>query len=139
MRKTYEDIQAELAAEGLRLLTFDEWEYAWGAESTTLFRWGDFCPGDCYPTDDLSDWKLYWRPNLFGLHIAQEPYDREIISEKKYFRGGDVGGTICGGCGFFLGWLTLATACGEADALAYSHEDLKNINGNLMRHVIPLP
>lgn len=79
------------------------------------------------------------RPNLFGLHIAQDPYDREIISEKQHFRGGDGEYTICGGYGYFLGWLTLATAYGEADALAYSHEDLKNISGNLMRHVIPLP
>jgi formylglycine-generating enzyme required for sulfatase activity len=41
--KTQEDIATELAAaEGLRLLTFDEWEYACGAGSTTLFHWGDF-------------------------------------------------------------------------------------------------
>jgi hypothetical protein len=144
MRKTYEDIQAELAAEGLRLLTFDEWEYACGAGSTTLFRWGDFCPGDCYPgncypTDDRSDWKLHLQPNLFGLHIAQDPYDREIINQKQIFRGGDGGCAICGGYGFFVGWLTLATAYGEADALWYSAEDLKNISGNIMRRVIPLP
>ncbi|AFZ09971.1 hypothetical protein Osc7112_5760 [Oscillatoria nigro-viridis PCC 7112] len=143
LRKTYEDIQAELASEGLRLLTFDEWEYACGAGSTTLFRWGDFCPDDCYPgdcyPDDISDWKLHLQPNLFGLHIAQDPYDREIISKKLYFRGGDGGCTICGGSGFFLGWLTLATAYGEADALRYFDEDLKNISGNIMRRVIPLP
>ncbi|MCC3469498.1 MULTISPECIES: hypothetical protein [unclassified Microcoleus] len=138
MRKTYEDIQAGLAAGGLRLLTFDEWEYACGAGSTTLFRWGDFCPGDRYP-DDRSDWKLHLQPNLFGLHIAQDPYDREIINQKQIFRGGDGGCTICGGYGFFVGWLTLATAYGEADALWYSAEDLKNISGNIMRRVIPLP
>jgi hypothetical protein len=77
-----EDIATELAAEGLRLLTFDEWEYAWGAGSKTLFRWGDFSPRDFYPTKNLADWKLYWQPNLFGLHIAQNPYDCEIISDK---------------------------------------------------------
>lgn len=136
--KTYEDIQAELTAEGLRLLTFDEWEYACGAGSTTLFRWGDFCPGDCYP-DVRSDWKLHLQPNFFGLYMAQDPYDREIINEKQHFRGGDGGSTICGGYGFFVGWLTLATAYGEADALGYSDEDIKNISGNIMRRVIPLP
>jgi formylglycine-generating enzyme required for sulfatase activity len=60
-------------AEGLRLLTFDEWEYACGAGSTTLFRWGDFRPSDFYPTNNLADWKLHLQPNLFGLHIAQNP------------------------------------------------------------------
>ena len=40
--KTQEDIATEWATEGLGLLTFDEWEYACGAGSTTLFRWGDF-------------------------------------------------------------------------------------------------
>ncbi|WP_293339961.1 hypothetical protein [Microcoleus sp. CAWBG58] len=138
MPKTYEDIQAELAAGGLRLLTFDEWEYACGAGSKTLFRWGDFCPGDRYPTDKAADWKLHLQPNLFGLHIAQDPYDSEIINQKQIFRGGDGGCAICGGYGFFVGWLTLATAYGEADALWYSAEDLKNISGNIMRRVIPL-
>jgi hypothetical protein len=123
-----------LAAEKLRLLTFEEWEYACGAGSTTLFCWGD-----CYTTDDRSDWKLYLQPNLFGLHIAQDPYEGEIISEKQYFRGGDGGCTICGGYGFFVGWLTLATACGEADALRYFDTDIQDISGNIMRCVIPLP
>ena len=71
--KTQEDIATDLAAEGLRLLTFDEWEYACGAGSTTLFRWRDFSPSDFYPTNNLADWKLYLQPNLFGLHIAQNP------------------------------------------------------------------
>ena len=71
--KTQEDIATELAAEGLCLLTFHEWEYACGARSTTLFRWRDFSPSDFYPTNNLADWKLHLQPNLFGLHIAQNP------------------------------------------------------------------
>jgi hypothetical protein len=66
-----EDIATELVAEGLRLLTFDEWEYACGAGSTTLFRWGDFSPSDFYPTNNLAYCKLHLQPNLFGLHIGQ--------------------------------------------------------------------
>jgi hypothetical protein len=133
--KTHEYIEAELAAEGLRLLTFDEWEYVCGAGSTTLFRWGDFCPDDCYP-NDRSGWKLHLQPNLFGLHIAQNPYDCEITREKHQVRGGDGGCCICGGVGFFLGWLALATAYWEPDMLDWLDEE---ISGLLMRRVIPLP
>jgi hypothetical protein len=115
--KTQEDLATELATEGLRLLTFDEWEYACGAGSTTLFRWGDFCPSDCYPGDNRADWKLHLQPNLFGLHIAQNPYDCEIISDKHTVRGGDGGVSICGGMGSFLGWLPLATAYWEPEGL----------------------
>ncbi|MEG3899703.1 MULTISPECIES: hypothetical protein [unclassified Microcoleus] len=134
--KTQEDIATELAAEGVRLLTFDEWEYACGAGSTTLFRWGDFSPSDFYPTNNRADWKLHLQPNLFGLHIAQNPYDCEIISDKHTVRGGDGGCSICGGTGSFLGWLPLATAYWEPDVLEWLDE---GISGNLMRRVIPLP
>ena len=134
--KTHEDIATELAAEGLRLLTFDEWEYAWGAGSKTLFRWGDFSPRDFYPTKNLADWKLYWQPNLFGLHIAQNPYDCEIISDKYTIRSPDGGCSICGGMGSFLGWLPLATAYWAPDVLEWLDE---GISGNFMRRVIPLP
>jgi hypothetical protein len=133
--KTPEDLATELATEGLRLLTFDEWEYACGAGSTTLFRWGDFCPSDCYPCDNGADWKLHLQPNLFGLHIAQNPYDCEIISDKHTVRGGDGGCRICGGTGSFLGWLTLATAYWEPDLEWLA----RYIRGHLMRRVIPLP
>jgi len=133
--KTHEDLATELAAQGLRLLTFDEWEYACGAGSTTLFRWGDFCPSDFYPTDNRADWKLHLQPNLFGLHIAQNPYDCEIISDKHTVGGGDGGCSICGGMGSFFGWLPLATAYWEPDVLEWLDED---ISGYLMRRVIPL-
>lgn len=134
--KTQEDIATELAAEGLGLLTFDEWEYACGAGSTTLFRWGDFSPSDFYPTKNLADWKLHLQPNLFGLHIAQNPYECEIISDKYTVRGPDGGCSICGGMGSFLGWLPLATAYWEPDVLEWLDE---GISGNFMRRVIPLP
>jgi hypothetical protein len=134
--KTQEDIVTELAAEGLRLLTFDEWEYGCGAGSTTLFRWGDFSPSNFYPTNNLADWKLHLQPNLFGLHIAQNPYECEIISDKYTVRGGDGGCSICGGMGSFFGWLPLATAYWEPDVLEWLDE---GISGNLMRCVIPLP
>ena len=46
---TYERAVAALADRGLRPTTPDEWEYACGAGSWTLFRWGDDCPDTDHP------------------------------------------------------------------------------------------
>ncbi len=92
---------------GFRLLTSDEWEHACGAGAATLFRWGDDCPTDCYPIDKCK-FDLHSKPNAFGLSIAQDPYNWELCIDAM--RGGDGGCMICGGAGFFAGWLTLATA-----------------------------
>jgi hypothetical protein len=131
--------QAELAAQlrttGFRFPTSDEWEYACGSGAPTLFRWGDHVPCDRYPTDVSpaeaarrrqrvlpggklerpeegfgSDWDHHRRLNAFGLFIASDPYKYELVAEIGITRGGDGGCTICGGAGFFVGWLTLATA-----------------------------
>ena len=57
-----------------------------------------------------SDWDYHRQPNAFGLLIASNPYKYELVAEIGVTRGGDGGCTICGGAGFFFGWLTLATA-----------------------------
>lgn len=151
-KKTHEEIETELTSNGLRLLTLDEWEYVCGAGSTTLFRWGDFCPCDRYPTDntadearrrtpfepDEPDWNLHRQPNLFGLPIAQNPYDLEIIADRGKIRGGDGGCSICGGYGFFLGWLPLATAYWDSELMECSEED-EDLSNRFMRRVIPIP
>ncbi|MGK7924093.1 MAG: hypothetical protein AB4290_02365 [Spirulina sp.] len=38
---SHETVVNSLAGEGLRLLTFDEWEDVCSGGSSTLFRWGD--------------------------------------------------------------------------------------------------
>jgi hypothetical protein len=133
-----------LADATFRFPTSDEWEYACGAGASTLFRWGDHVPCDRYPTDVspaeaawrrlwvfsggklerpaegfASDWEFHRQPNAFGLQMASDPYKYELLAEPGIFRGGDGGATICGGAGFFAGWLTLATAYFEEYACGY--------------------
>jgi hypothetical protein len=135
LSRTHADLAEQLAATGFRFPTSDEWEYACGGATPTLFRWGDHVPCDRYPTDvspaeaawrrqwALSagkleypaesftpDWDHHRRPNGFGLFIASDPYKYELVAEIGVTRGGDGGSAICGGAGFFVGWLTLATA-----------------------------
>jgi hypothetical protein len=135
LSRTHADLAAQLAAMGSRFPTSDEWEYACGGGVPTLFRWGDHVPCDRYPTDVSpaeAAWRRQWvlsagklerpsegfasdsdyhrQPNTFGLLIASDPYKYELVAEIGVTRAGDGGCTICGGAGFFIGWLTLATA-----------------------------
>ncbi|WP_328653467.1 hypothetical protein OG598_06250 [Micromonospora sp. NBC_00330] len=110
---SYDEAMAQLASAGLRTTTADEWEWACGAGATTLFRWGDDCPNDGYPYDHKTG--VHRETNLWGLAIGQDPYKHEATTERTIVCGGDGGGTTCGGSGFFLGWLTLATAYRDQD------------------------
>jgi hypothetical protein len=105
---SYADAITEAASRGVRPATPDEWEYACGAGARTLFRWGDDTPDDCYPHNRRAG--PHREPNLWGLMIGQDPYRHERTTEPGIVCGGDGGGAICGGSGWFLGWLTLATA-----------------------------
>lgn len=132
---THAEVLADLQKTGFRFPASDEWEYLCGCGEPTLFRWGDHAPVDRYPTDIspkeaayrrrwalsagrlappeegfFRDWDLHVKPNSFGLLIALNPYQYELMSEMGVTRGGDGGCTICGGMGFFAGWLALATA-----------------------------
>lgn len=96
------------ASLGVRPASPDEWEYACGAGARTLFRWGEDTPEDCYPSGGVPG--PHREPNLWGLLIGQDPYRHEWSAEPGVVCGGDGGGMVCGGSGYFLGWLTLATA-----------------------------
>jgi hypothetical protein len=117
-----------LAADGLRLPTADEWEYACsggddGAGAPTIFHWGDTIPARLPARHDLpynttegdggdenGDERIEMEPNGFGLRIAFDPYDLELVTGPDEFRGGDGGVAICGGDGLFRAWICLASA-----------------------------
>jgi hypothetical protein len=105
---SYDEALLGLAGMGLRTATPDEWEWACGAGTATLFRWGDQTLDDGYPFDYKTG--PHHQVNLWGIEIGQDPYKHEVTTERTIVCGGDGGTTTCGGCGFFLAWLTLATA-----------------------------
>jgi len=161
--RTHADLAAMIAAAGFRLPTSDEWEYACGGGSGTLFRWGDHVPCDRYPTDIspaeaewnrqwalsggtlqrpaaefVSDWNYHRAPNAFGLLIAADPYKSELVREIGVTRGGDGGSTICGGAGFFIGWMTLATAYFEEHSCRHDPDEPIDQGYTVGRRVLEL-
>jgi hypothetical protein len=161
--QTHTDLAAQLRAADFRFPTSDEWEYVCGCGNPSLFRWGDHVPCDRYPIDVspeeaawrrqwvlsggklerppggfASDWDLHRRPNAFGVLIASDPYKYELVAEIGTTRGGDGGSMICGGAGFFVGWLTLATAYFEDHACKHDPVDPISPGFTIGRRVLEL-
>ncbi|MEU1603752.1 hypothetical protein [Micromonospora matsumotoense] len=132
----HDEAMAALAALGLRTTSPDEWEWACGAGATTLFRWGDDSPADGYPVEHRTG--AHRTANLWGLAIGQDSYRYEVTTEPTVVCGGDGGVTACGGSGFFLGWLTLATAYRDEDFGRWLASDDGYADETLTRPVISL-
>ena len=109
------DLVARVAPDGFALPAADAWEAACAGGRATLFHWGDHAPMDRYP---LASEGWHPSPNSFGLRIAQDTYRPDLLGVPGLARGGDGGCMICGGTGYFVAWLTLASAWHDADLSA---------------------
>jgi hypothetical protein len=155
---THADLAGRLAASGFRFPTSDEWEFLCGAGSPTLFRWGDHAPCLGYPPlvpqselerlsapvssgsppDDPTEQNPNHRPSAFGAIIAADSYRFELVAEPGVSRGGDGGSIACGGAGFFLGWLNLATAYFEEHSCRHDPAEPIHVGYTVGRRVLPL-
>lgn len=133
---SYADAVDRVARLGLRLSTPEEWEYACGAGAETLFRWGEGTPESGYPYDHRAG--PHREPNLWGLAIGQDPYRQEWTSTRTIVCGGDGGAATCGGTGFFVGWVTIATAYREPEFGAWLNSEDAYVDELLVRPVIDL-
>lgn len=104
--QTYDAFIHELKRTPFCLATEDEWEYLVNGGRRTLFRWGDFltereihemfqvgCAGVQSKQTHLET------PNMFGLQICYNSYRYELIDDRRFVKGGDGGGSLCGGEG----------------------------------------
>lgn len=89
------------------LATEDEWEYLYNGGARTLFRWGDhlsdvlseiFQVGSALG-DEAGEGSILNQPNMLGLFIGYDSYRCEIIDNISCTKGGDGGGSLCGGDG----------------------------------------
>jgi hypothetical protein len=90
------------------------------------------------PGGFTSDWDLHLRPNAFGVIVASTPYQNELVAELGMTRGGDGGGAVCSGMGFFVGWLTLATAYYEEAICKRDPNVPIRVGCTITRRVLPL-
>lgn len=98
-------IARQVAEQGFRLPTPDEWEHACSGGSRHFFRWGARWPNHINIYDACDEPEL-GRRNAFGLLMNANPYHKEVVSSPDQLRGGDGGELVCGGAPDFASWLT---------------------------------
>lgn len=104
----------EVMASGYSLPTKREWAYLAGKGCRSIFPWGNNI--DFSMKLRHMEWMENDEPypleqeNFFGLHIADDPYCREIVYENGVFsyKGGDGGRNICGGLGTVWGYFPIS-------------------------------
>lgn len=115
---------SETLTRGFRLPSHDEWEYLRAGGTRSLFSWGD---------DHRAGQRE--QANGFGLQFSNSSYDYEICCD-DYARGGDGGGAVCGGEGYFFEQLSASpyfeAGKGHEDMLEYWSDHL------CYRRVFPL-
>ena len=115
---TYPEFQRSLLWEvAASLPTPDEWAYLCGGGCRTLFPWGDGLDYSMHlhhfeSEEDQGKPYDMEQANFFGLSIAYDPYQRELVEGKTLTTcGGDGGCNICGGMGPLLGYLPCSPHC----------------------------
>jgi len=111
---TFNNLLQDIKDKGYSLPTKREWEYLAGKGCRSIFLWGnnmDFSMKLRHMewTDNEDDYTLE-KENFFGLHIAFDPYCREIVYDDGVFsyKGGDGGRNICGGLGPVWGYFPVS-------------------------------
>ena len=111
---TFNNLLQDIKDKGYSLPTKREWEYLAGKGCRSIFPWGnnmDFSMKLRHMewTDNDYEYTLE-KENFFGLHIAFDPYCREIVYDDGVFsyKGGDGGRNICGGLGPVWGYFPVS-------------------------------
>lgn len=142
----YDTVVDELAAQGRRLLSPDEWEWVYGLGAGTLFPWGDRFPNrydhiadtnrivEAVPGGMVIDDSV---SNVLGLRLAVNSYKPELTSVRAEVRGGDFGESACGGMSRFYQLLLTAPAYRDPECVAAEH-GRADVRHRLYRPVIPL-
>lgn len=118
---TFNKLLQDIKDKGYSLPTKREWEYLVGKGCRSIFPWGnnmDFSMKLRHMewTDNDDEYTLE-KENFFGLHIAFDPYCREIVYDDGVFsyKGGDGGCNICGGLGPVWGYFPISPYFEEKD------------------------